>query len=102
MNKYQAYYDRNRLKILQKQKEYREQHKDQLNKALIAEKQRLYRENNKEFLQMYRKNRQDYYREYARRYRIENKEYLQKYFKEYYQKSKYLKDVVVEFDVSFD
>lgn len=51
---------------------------------------------------MYRKNRQDYYREYARRYRIENKEYLQKYFKEYYQKSKYLKDVVVEFDVSFD
>lgn len=51
MNKDQTYYNKNRFKILQKAKEYRETYKEKINEELIAFKRKM----------LYRKERLDYY-----------------------------------------
>lgn len=74
----------------------------QKNREVILQKQKELRDNNKEKYIMYRKDRLEYYRRYNKLYRENHREYLREYFKQYYLKIKHIKDINVNYEISFD
>lgn len=81
----QDYYEKNKDKLIQHQREYQKQNRDKIreyqeqNKDKINEQKRNYYERNKEKFKEYREQNKDKIREYNREYQEQNKDKIREY-----------------------